>query len=303
VDPYFYALLDVVFKIDEEGESSFELEEAYGVTTALPASLQLKVGQFFTEFGRTNPVHPHAWEFLNQPVVLGRVFGGDGFRGQGARLSWLGPVTVIAGAQNARGETQAPFLGEEGEEIGDHVLGAREVHGLGDLAWHARAEASREFGETTALLGLSFATGPNATGDDADTQVYGADLYLKWRPDATDAGWPFVAWQTELVWREYEAAAQGAVAAATYSDRGFYTQAVWGFRRPWTAGVRWDWARSDGAFDGDHHRVSAAITYYTSEYARIRFQAAWDDVEGLDDFVSFWLNFSFSLGKHGAHRF
>src|SRR5262249_23536050 len=61
VDPYFYGFLDVVWKIDEDGETKTELEEAYGLTTSLPCHLQLKFGQFFTEFGRANPSHPHAW--------------------------------------------------------------------------------------------------------------------------------------------------------------------------------------------------------------------------------------------------
>jgi hypothetical protein len=322
VDHVFYGLLDVVYKISEEGESEFELEEAYAVTTGLPAGLQLKVGQYFTDFGRTIPVHPHAWEFLNLPVILARVFGGDGWRGQGARLSWIVPagfpLTVLVGAQNARGETEASFLGEEGEMVGDYTLVDRSVDGLKDLAWNARAEASHDVlareGTLTALLGFSFGYGPNGTGSGASTAIYGVDLYLKWRPLATDAGWPFVAWQTEVVWRRYDAAAQDdpmVLPAATYEDWGLYTQVVWAFRRPWTAGVRYDYADSDGAFPGAAQRLSLAITYYTSEYGRIRLEVNWDRVDGLggavpgasDRAFSLWINFSFSLGKHGAHKF
>ena len=70
-------------------------------------------------------MHPHAWEFHDYPVILGRLFGGDGFRGQGARLSWQlplcskCPVTVLAGFQNARGSTQASFLGVHPPELTD----------------------------------------------------------------------------------------------------------------------------------------------------------------------------------------
>ncbi|MCC7139135.1 MAG: TonB-dependent receptor [Planctomycetes bacterium] len=335
VDPYFTGFLDVVWKIDEEGESQFELEEAYGQTTSLPCGLQWKLGQFFTEFGRSNPTHPHAWEFMNTPVVLGRVFGPDGYRGQGMRLSWAVPtcgscpITLLAGWQNARGETQASFLGEEGEEMGDHVLVERDVARLSDLSWHARAEMSCDrpgpcAGTLSWLAGLSAAYGPNATGPDGSTSVYGADFFLKWRPGSTDGGWPWVAWQTEVVWRDYRADDQvqtvddGAggttdvlVPSKTYEDWGFYSQLVWGFCRPWTVGLRLDWADSDGIYPGSHTRVSGALTYYPSEFSRLRLQVQWDDVDGLSDEyahtddgnVSVWLGVDLALGKHGAHKF
>ncbi|HEX5136495.1 MAG TPA: hypothetical protein VFY93_05965 [Planctomycetota bacterium] len=322
VDPYFYGFLDIVYKISEDGDSEFELEEAYGLTTSLPANLQFKVGQFFTEFGRANPTHPHAWEFLNSPVIIARVLGPDGWRGQGARLSWIAPapfpLTVLVGAQNAKGETQVSFLGEEGETIGDYTLESRSFAGLSDLAWNARVEASHDLaawrGTLTALLGFSFGCGPNGTGPDANTTLYGTDLYLKWRPERTEAGWPFVAWQTEFLWRDYEAAAQATplvLPGTTYEDWGFYTQVVWAFRRPWTAGVRYDYADSDGVYPGTAQRLSLAVTYYTSEFGRIRLQLNWDSVAGLDTLVpgasdhafSVWINFDFSLGKHGAHKF
>jgi hypothetical protein len=44
VDPYFKGFVDVVYKIDAAGESAFELEEAYILTSSLPANLQIKAG-------------------------------------------------------------------------------------------------------------------------------------------------------------------------------------------------------------------------------------------------------------------
>jgi hypothetical protein len=189
---------------------------------------------------------------------------------------------------------------------------------LGDLAWNARIEASHDLvswqGTLTALLGFSFGYGPNGTGPDANTSIYGADLYVKWRPDRTEAGWPSVAWQTEFVWRDYDAAAQTdptALPSTLYEDWGLYTQVVWAFRRPWTAGIRYDYADSNGAYPGAAERLSLALTYSTSEFARIRLELNWDFVDGLDvtvpgaddDAFGLWINFSFALGKHGAHKF
>src|SRR5829696_6819136 len=79
VDPYFKGFTNIIVKLNSEGETGVELEEAYFLTTSLPGNLQLKGGQFFTEFGRQNPQHPHSWAFVDQPLVLNRMFGPDGF--------------------------------------------------------------------------------------------------------------------------------------------------------------------------------------------------------------------------------
>lgn len=59
VDPYLDAQANIVFQIDADGETVVELEEAYFITRNLPAGLQVKGGQHFTEFGRQNKQHPH----------------------------------------------------------------------------------------------------------------------------------------------------------------------------------------------------------------------------------------------------
>src|SRR4029079_19260555 len=80
VDPYFKGFANVVFKLDHGNETEVELEEAYLMTTSLPWNLQVKAGQFFAEFGRQNSSHPHTWAFVAEPLIMGRVLGGDGRR-------------------------------------------------------------------------------------------------------------------------------------------------------------------------------------------------------------------------------
>src|SRR5262245_35272939 len=57
VDPYFLGQGNVVLQIGPDGETNVELEEAYLVSTSLPANLQVKAGMYFTEFGRLNAQH------------------------------------------------------------------------------------------------------------------------------------------------------------------------------------------------------------------------------------------------------
>src|SRR5438046_2415970 len=106
VDPYFKGFSNIVLKIDSDGETGIELEEAYALTTSLPHSLQIKFGQFFTEFGRQNPQHPHAWGFVDAPLVMVRMFGPDGCRSQGVRFSWLQPTPFYPEARVTVGDAR-----------------------------------------------------------------------------------------------------------------------------------------------------------------------------------------------------
>jgi hypothetical protein len=332
VDPYFRGDVFLVAGLDADGETFIELEEAYATTTSLPAGLQVRAGHFLTEFGRINPTHPHAWAFVDQPVVATRMFGGDGMRAPGARLSWLAPTAlpleVLGAVQNAGGATMASFLGSA--EAHDHGAGTPDDEGgtlpggyhaeygggggFRDLVYSGRIAASADLAPTTvALLGGSVAAGPNGSGESARTRILGADLTVKWRAEDADGGFPFLAWQTEAMHRRFHADAilepGEFLPHATLLDRGGYSQVEWGFRRGWTLGVRAERADGSGAGnDADpmrdrRTRSAAALTWHPSEFSRIRLQVNRDDGESLGTATSVWLQFEFTLGAHGAHKF
>ena len=320
VDPYLRGDFHLITFIDAEGETAVELEEAYLTTTSLPGGLQLRAGHYFTEFGRLNPTHPHSWDFVDQPVVNTRMFGADGMRAPGARLSWLAPtetpLDLLAGVQNANGETMTSFLGtEEGAQVGGRPWNVSSVRSLADLMYSGRAQASVDLsGETTALFGASVAAGPNGTGDSGRTRILGGDFTVKWKPKANDQGFPFVNWQTEAMTRrfhadEYLVAGEPYFPHETLHDGGFYSQATWGFRRGWTAGVRWDQADGihgdpdDDPFRERRSRAAAALTWFPSEFSKVRLQVNRDRSESLGESTSVWLQFEFLLGAHGAHKF
>ena len=321
VDPYFDAHANIIFLIDALGETVVELEEAYGVTRSLPWGLQIKAGQSFLEFGRQNPQHPHAWDFVDQPVIMSRLFGPDGLRDQGVRASWLTPLPWYSefylGAYNARGETVTSFLFDEASQVGGYQLAPRDGARRGsDLLYLGRWLNGLDIGpETSANAGLSVLRGPNATGAGAFTNIYGADLYVKWRPPLNQRGFPFVAWQTEIMYRNYEAIDSVAVGLpnATLKDRGYYTQLLWGFSPGWIAGLRFDQAKgndpngnaaSDPLRDS-RSRVAPNLTWYPTEFSKLRLQYNHDKVDHLPDGKadSLWLQAEFGIGSHAAHKF
>ena len=342
IDPYFRGQSSIIFLLDPDGETAVELEEAYLESLSLPANLQLKAGQFFSEFGRLNPTHPHTWDFVDQPLVNGRFFGGDGLRNPGARLSWLAPTPfyseLMLGVQNSHGETAFSFRTDHEEEpyLGRlHDVGR--VKSFGDLLFVPRYAASWNLSdEQTLLAGASAAFGPNASGASADTQIDGLDLFWKWKPVNHHAGFPFVSWQTEAMLRRYQAASfdwdldqNGALDPGEVDadndgvpdllpgehliDYGFYSQLAYGFRKGWVAGLRGDLVTSrrgdyERAFGRDpdratRWRLAPNLTWYPTEYSKFRLQYNYDDRGGPGTDHSVWLQFEFLLGAHAAHRF
>jgi hypothetical protein len=296
----------------------------------LPFNLQLKAGQFFNGFGRLNPTHPHAWDFVDQPVVNSRFFGPDGLRSPGVQVSWLTPLPFFAelafSIQNAQGETATSFRNVPGETLAGRTLVPRDVQGADDLLYLARLKTSFDpSDEITLVPGVSALFGPNASGTRTHTQIYGVDLYAKWKPLDNEQGWPFVAWQTEAMYRRYEAAAvlDADVLVApesTLGDFGIYSQLLWGFARPWVAGIRYDravgeaeafssselnYTSASDALRDERQRYSAVLTYYPSEFSKLRLQYNYDHSQFLSDgdAHSAYLQFEILFGAHGAHKF
>ena len=320
VDPYFKGFLNVVYKIDAEGESAFELEEAYILTSSLPANLQLKAGQFFTEFGRQNTQHPHAWAFVDQPLVLNQMFGADGMRGQGMRLSWLAPTSWYTEAmvtlQNSFGETMYSFQSEDSPDIHGGVPIEPEVNNGGDLTIVPRLATSFDLTETqTLLLGASGAFGPNNSGPSSRTSIFGADVYWRWKSATAGQGFPFASFQSEWMFRDYSAAQRESADDPTVTlpaqgidDSGWYAQLLWGIRPRIVAGLRaesitGDPTSVDPDLRADRFRLSPNFTMYPSEFSKVRLQYNYDDRKGIGRDHSLWLQFEFILGAHAAHRF
>lgn len=314
IDPHFRGDANIVYFISPEGESEVELEEAYLTTLSMPWDLQARVGQFFNRFGRSNALHPHQWDFADQPVTLSRFFGPDGLRGPGAELSSLLPLPFFAeasfGVQNANGETAVSFLGEAGETVAGRTLLSADVDSPADLLYLARLRTAFDLSEELTLVpGASALFGPNASGTDTRTTVHGADVYLKWKPLDAQQGFPFVSLQSEWIRRVYEAGADAGASLPeeTLREWGQYTQALWGFRRGWVAGARYENAQGGDASDvlrDDRKRLSANLTFYPSEFSKIRLQYNYDRSQFLDDPAhSVIVQFEILFGAHAAHKF
>lgn len=323
VDPYFRGFANIVLMTESDEETGIELEEAYLLSTSLPSGLQFKAGRFFAEFGRQNNQHPHTWAFVDQPLLLNRMFGGDGLRQNGMRLSWLAPTpnfTEFAfGVFNGQGEDGYSFryTGEAGSDGAQRFYGRttvdRNLVSAGDFLFVPRISSSFDLTQSqTLVLGASAATGPNDTGEDTRTLVYGVDTFWKWKPPNAGGGWPFITWQTEAMRRNFDAGADTVTGlpAETLQDWGFYSQLQWGFIRRWTVGLRGEYVTGNKSASEDatverstEARVSTNLTWYPTEFSKLRLQYnhKWRKDAAEGDAV--WLQMEFMLGAHAAHKF
>lgn len=319
VDPYFKGFVNLVYKLDPGGETGVELEEMYVLSTSLPLNLQLKAGQFFAEFGRQNTQHPHSWAFVDQPLVLNRMFGAEGLRSQGARVSWLAPSSVytevMLSVLNSAGGTTSSFRSDESSEIHGGEALERPVRKAADMLYVPRIATSFDVGTHTVLVGASAALGPNNSGTDAKTKVFGGDVYWKWKSARAHMGFPFVSLQTEALVRRYDVAARASVddpaatlPAETLRDKGAYAQILWGIKPMVVAGLRGEFANGEvAAFTndarGERSRISPNLTWYPTEFSKFRVQYNYDNRKGIGIDHSLWVQFEFLLGAHAAHKF
>ncbi|HEY3235468.1 MAG TPA: hypothetical protein VGJ84_12195 [Polyangiaceae bacterium] len=301
VDPYFRFDGNITFDLVE-----VDIEEAYATTLGLPAQLQAHFGQFLTRFGRLNTSHPHRWNFVDQPFALSRVFGGEGNRGLGVELSWLTPlpwyVELVGSATMAEGdETNRSFLNDTTRTVKgpvelEYVTAVKQFFPLSDdwsLAW-----------------GLSGAFGPNASGPRMRTAIYGTDLYLKFRPISYTSD-TIVGLTSEWFFRRRH------VPRGVIQDLSSYSELFWRFTLRWALAGRYEYGSPplnsrwgnfgsdplDPEWTAERHRVGTNLTFFPTEFSRLRAQVAVDLPAWRDPIWMAFLAAEVAVGAHGAHAF
>jgi hypothetical protein len=279
VDPY--ARGDIFVAFSDEGA---EVEEAYLTALTLPGGVVARAGKLFSPFGRVNPQHPHTWEFVDRPLPLQRLLGGEALGGAGVAAAWLAPLPWFLEFHVAyQGVTPAPVAFDpELEEPEASRAGIARLLSFVDLS----ERVSLGTGVSGALL-------ENGEGW---RDLAGADVYLKYRPGESRA---YVALQSEWVWSRLR-----DVPAAD-SRWAAYAQVVYRMDRRWGLGGRWE--RAPGVVDGTvasvEQRFSALASFAASEFQRIRLQGGWSRLPGGDDGLEALLSVEFSIGAHGGHSF
>ncbi len=288
-------------------DDTFAVEEAFIQTLTLPAGLTLQAGRFYSELGYQNSRHAHQWDFVDQPLAY-RAFLGNQYGDDGLQLRWLAPTDTFLelGAEVFRGDAY-PAGGAARGGAGTRVLFVASGGDIGiSQSWKAGASLfdSRAEGRPGDGGSLDF------TGDVRQWTVYGV---WKWAPEGNPYERNLIvqgAWMHNRERGDYRGSASGPFDA---TRDGVYLQGVYQFRHGWRAGLRLDALRvpapgpmlAGSALDPAGHdprRLSVMVDYAHSEFSRLRLQYNRDESGPAPD-DQWYLQYTMSLGAHGAHRF
>jgi hypothetical protein len=328
VDPYFDLFAVIGLSPDGAG-----LEEAYFTTRKLPYGFQVKAGKFLASFGRVNEQHEHFWDFANRPLVATALFGAEGLKEIGAQATWVAPTLffLVFGAEVLNGENEKSF-GTAGfsDPSGSFVI--NDVQGPNLFVGFIRSsfdieDASILFGVSNAIGTTRTDHGFSSTGEtgeaiDANTDIIGGDLTIKYSLDAIR----YLSFQSEYMYRvmngtDYLRDSSTAVSMLNMDKHhsGFYTQLVAKLDLLWRIGVRYDLLmQNDVTLGGVNQympsnlpRYSAMIEYSPTEFSRLRLQIDRDESRYLQTngiwlqqpYTQIILQANFTIGAHGAHAF
>jgi hypothetical protein len=325
IDHLFYGNLLVSFDNEQAN-----VEEAYFQTLSLGHGLTVKGGRFFSGIGYWNAVHPHAWDFTDAALVQ-RTFLGDNYGDDGVQVTWIAPLPVFVemGAEAGRGR-MLPGSFEDGElATVDRNTNSPSAYTLfahvgGDVGLSNSYRVGASYlqsstgSQTFQLADFDSRLGVN-TAYNGDVRWYGLDAVWKWAPNGNpvERNLKLVAEWMQLE-RKGDLASTGPAGALEdgfkLRQSGWYAQGVYQFLPQWRAGVRYD--RLDpGSFSGGLNEQNVSLSSYNpwrwsamadwnpSEFSRLRVQYNYDKSrEDLIDHQIF-LQYIYSLGVHGAHRF
>lgn len=332
IDPYFRG--QVVAALTPENQ--VEVEEAFFQTLALGNGFTLKGGRFLSGIGYQNEIHQHAWDFLDAPLAY-KAFLGNRLDDDGVQLRWVAPTGLFfeLGWEAGRGRG-FPASDRDKNGVGAWTAFAHVGGDIGDgTAWRAGLSRYRTSPRGRALQDNDSLGNPVAQSVSGTSRLWIADFVLKWAPSGNPRDTNFKL-QGEYFRRSedglltYDDTAQAApqfnarfTDAFSSRQSGWYLQGVYQFMPRWRVGYRYDRLSFGTVVNGivasglgptaadfpllmtNHSpsRNTLMLDYNPTEFSRIRLQLASDKSRaGAADRQAF-VQYIFSLGAHGAHRF
>jgi len=313
VDSYFR--FDLFLSFSTEG---VELEEAYGTTLfSLPLNSQFRIGRARAKFGRINQIHRHNQNFVTLPLPAAQ-FLGEHLNPTSIEANFLVPVPwyLELSASGGSPDVETPTFARD-ENAND----------IGKLLYIFHIANFFELSESLGVsLGGSFATGSNGTAAGERSNLYGIDLFVKYRPLKNNP-YQEVMFQSEFMYLDAQTPEE------TLENWGWYAELVYRFAKRWNSGFRFgiidtntpvrevegedvettnlftSIRNEEGEEEemlgllGRTYRLSPMLTFNPSEFSQIRLQYDYLNQDFAENQHAIFLQFQYAIGAHGAHPF
>lgn len=207
-----YVRGDIFLSVNTQG---IDVEEAYASFVRGLGPVQARLGKYRVDWGSINPLHPHAYSWIFQPLVEERFFGPEGLSqiaanvnasfptGERSEIKFsgnllrgdiggdqvtVGPAPLSPSGALCVGPGCADGICEPGDADCSIVYyqppAAPTLDETPKLAYHARVSWFDEVRPNhSLLLGLDGLSGTIDPGLDRKVTWFGADLKYRWRPD------------------------------------------------------------------------------------------------------------------------
>jgi len=331
IDPYFRGV--AIASLAPEG--GIGVEEAYFQTLALPHGLVVKGGRFFSGLGYLNEQHQHVWDFQDAPLVY-KAFLGSQLKQDGVQLKWVAPTDLFieVGAEFSAGD-RFPGSDRNKNGIGGSALFGHLGGDIGtSTAWRTGVSYMKTSPNARSYQDTDSFGGAVTNSFSGSANLWGVDGVLKWAPNGNSTYYNFKLQGEYFRLKQngtltYDDTAQAVPQfGATFSDylradqSGWYLQGVWQFYPRWRVGYRYDALRYGTLNNGivnnglgpaaadfpvlaSHSpaRNTLMFDFSPTEFSRLRLQLASDKSRlGVTDNQVF-VQYLYSLGAHGAHKF
>ena len=308
-----YARADVV--VAWHKGTNAEIEEVYAtILRGLPLGANLRVGKYLLEFGRLNPVHPHAYSFIARPLVHESFFGDHGLSDVAVRASFVVPTgnafTEIMGAVlkgDALKEHEHGDDEEAGETEHEHEDGRRDPGFFRRLATSLALSENSELALGTSVLNevYGFTEHDEVEEESADPEqlrswVFGGDIKFKSKPSR---------YRTLQVEAEFLTRVDERHEGDDLKSYGGYGYIDYRFMQKYNVGGIFERVSRKEAHEEEthHHKVTRTGLFAgfapIEETSLVRLAGHYIDPDDGDGYWEVTLQLIVSLGPHKPHNF
>jgi hypothetical protein len=288
-----------VYSFMTGSKEGFEVEEAAAITTSLPWNLTAKGGRFFADFGRLPKNHPHEYAFVNTPLSIERMVGGES-KADGVEFNYLFPTPFFLRA-TVGGYNK---IGEENERLDD-----TKSRSWSRFTYLGRLNTYFDITDHQSIeLGSSLAFTPSVrlAGDPAggNRTLTGIDLTYRYQPLES------TTYQGLVIGSELFTNSERVMRPNDQIRRmqsfGGYSYAELKLNKSWSTGFLFDYAPSIESPGKKTKSYSPFLTWNLSEFNRLRFQYSYFDDNVREDKADrgnqFFLQWTTVIGAH-THGF